>query len=61
MIVCLIDLAYQTAQRISHLLALNWQDVSAEGIFFNPAKTVNSSGVRRSSCLNSPRAAKIRM
>lgn len=45
-IVCLIDLAYQTAQRISDLLALNWQDVSDEGIYFKPAKTVNSSGVR---------------
>lgn len=45
-IVCLIDLAYQTAQRISDLLALNWQDVTDEGIFFRPAKTVNSSGVR---------------
>ncbi len=45
-IVCLIDLAYQTAQRISDLLALNWQDVSDDGIFFKPAKTVNSSGVR---------------
>lgn len=45
-IVCLIDLAYQTAQRISDLLALNWQDITDEGIFFRPAKTVNSSGVR---------------
>ncbi len=45
-IVCLIDLAYQTAQRIGDLLALNWQDVSDEGIYFKPAKTVNSSGVR---------------
>ncbi|MGF6874182.1 tyrosine-type recombinase/integrase [Paraburkholderia sp. MM5477-R1] len=45
-IVCLIDLAYQTAQRISDLLALNWLDVSDEGIYFKPAKTVNSSGVR---------------
>jgi integrase len=45
-IVCLIDLAYQTAQRISDLLLLNWQDVSDEGIYFKPAKTVNSSGVR---------------
>lgn len=45
-IVCLIDLAYQTAQRISDLLSLNWQDVSEEGIYFKPAKTVNSSGVR---------------
>jgi integrase len=45
-IVCLIDLAYQTAQRIGDLLALNWQDVSDEGIYFHPSKTVNSSGVR---------------
>lgn len=43
---CLIDLAYQTAQRIGDLLALNWQDVSDEGISFHPSKTVNSSGVR---------------
>lgn len=42
----LIDLAYLTAQRIGDLLALNWADVSDEGILFRPAKTVNSSGVR---------------
>jgi integrase len=45
-LVCLIDLAYQTAQRFGDLLALNWQDVSEAGIFFHPSKTVNSSGVR---------------
>ncbi|MFC4519058.1 tyrosine-type recombinase/integrase [Cupriavidus pinatubonensis] len=45
-IVALIDLAYQTAQRIGDLLALNWSNVSDEGIMFHPAKTVNSSGVR---------------
>lgn len=45
-IVALIDLAYQTAQRIGDLLALNWTDVSDEGVMFHPAKTVNSSGVR---------------
>jgi integrase len=45
-IVALIDLAYQTAQRIGDLLALNWADVSEDGILFHPAKTVNSSGVR---------------
>ncbi|CAG9177595.1 tyrosine-type recombinase/integrase [Cupriavidus pampae] len=45
-IVALIDLAYQTAQRIGDLLALNWTQVSDEGIMFHPAKTVNSSGVR---------------
>jgi len=42
----LIDLAYLTAQRIGDLLALNWADVSDDGILFRPAKTVNSSGVR---------------
>ncbi|MCA8319453.1 tyrosine-type recombinase/integrase [Burkholderia cepacia] len=42
----MIDLAYQTAQRIGDLLALNWQNVSDEGISFHPSKTVNSSGVR---------------
>ncbi len=45
-ILCLIDLAYQTAQRIGDPLALNWQNVSDEGISFHPSKTVNSSGVR---------------
>ncbi|MCA8482075.1 tyrosine-type recombinase/integrase [Burkholderia multivorans] len=45
-ILCLVDLAYQTAQRIGDLLALNWQNVSDEGISFHPSKTVNSSGVR---------------
>ncbi|AGZ32611.1 phage integrase family site specific recombinase [Burkholderia pseudomallei] len=43
---CLIDLAYQTAQRIGDLLALNWQDVSDDGISFRPSQTVNRSGVR---------------
>jgi len=37
---------YQTAQRIGDLLALNWQNVSDEGISFHPSKTVNSTGVR---------------
>ncbi|WP_255581927.1 tyrosine-type recombinase/integrase [Cupriavidus sp. AU9028] len=45
-IVALIDLAYQTGQRIGDLLALNWSDVTHEGILFHPSKTVNSSGVR---------------
>lgn len=45
-VLCLIDLAYQTAQRIGDLLALNWQDISEEGIYFHPSKTVNSSAVR---------------
>lgn len=45
-IVALIDLAYQTAQRIGDLLALNWSQVTDEGIMFHSAKTVNSSGVR---------------
>lgn len=45
-IVALIDLAYQTAQRIGDLLALNWPNVTDDGIMFHPAKTVNSSGVR---------------
>ncbi|MGO4326776.1 tyrosine-type recombinase/integrase [Cupriavidus sp. 2TAF22] len=45
-IMALIDLAYQTAQRIGDLLELKWSDVSDEGILFHPAKTVNSSGVR---------------
>lgn len=45
-LLALIDLAYLTAQRIGDLLALNWADVSDEGISFRPAKTVNSSGVR---------------
>ncbi|MBB5443249.1 MULTISPECIES: tyrosine-type recombinase/integrase [unclassified Paraburkholderia] len=45
-LVCLIDLAYQTAQRFGDLLALNWQNVSEEGVYFHPSKTVNSSGVR---------------
>lgn len=44
--VALMDLAYLTAQRIGDLLALNWSDVSDEGVSFRPAKTVNSSGVR---------------
>ncbi|NSX15014.1 tyrosine-type recombinase/integrase [Cupriavidus taiwanensis] len=49
----LIDLAYLTAQRIGDLLALNWADVSDEGISFRPAKTVNSSGVRLLIAMNS--------
>lgn len=46
MIVCFIDLAYATAQRVGDLLALQWKDVTPEGIFFSPAKTVNSTGVK---------------
>jgi integrase len=46
MIVCFIDLAYATAQRVGDLLALQWQDVNDEGIYFSPAKTVNSTGVK---------------
>lgn len=46
-VLCLIDLAYQTAQHIGDLLVLNWQDISDDEIFFHPSKTVNSSGVRR--------------
>ncbi|WP_323120028.1 tyrosine-type recombinase/integrase [Burkholderia alba] len=45
-LVCLLDLAYQTAQRFGDLLALNWQDVSEDGIYFRPSKTVNSSGIK---------------
>lgn len=44
--ITLVDLGYLTAQRIGDLLALNWSDVSDEGISFRPAKTVNSTGVR---------------
>lgn len=44
--IALVDLAYLTAQRIGDLLALNWSDVTEEGVYFHPAKTVNSSGVR---------------
>lgn len=43
---CLIDLAYITAQRFGDLLRLRWSDVTEEGIYFYPSKTVNSSGVR---------------
>lgn len=43
---CLIDLAYITAQRIGDLLTLRWSDVTPDGIYFRPSKTVNSTGVR---------------
>lgn len=46
MVCAFIDLALATAQRVSDLLALTWDDVTDEGIYFRPAKTVNSTGVR---------------
>lgn len=46
MIECFIDLAYATAQRVGDLLALRWQDVTDQGIYFHPSKTVNSTGVK---------------
>jgi len=46
MVVCLIALGYVTAQRIGDLLRLKWSDVREDGIYFRPAKTVNSTGVR---------------
>ncbi|CCD28857.1 Phage integrase family protein [Candidatus Glomeribacter gigasporarum BEG34] len=45
MIVCLIDLAVVTGQRIGDLLALKWSDVSEEGVLFKPRKTAKSTGV----------------
>ena len=46
MVCAFIDLALATAQRVGDLLALDWSDVSDAGIYFHPAKTVNSTGVR---------------
>jgi len=45
MIVCLIDLAVITGQRIGDLLALRRGDVRPEGIIFRPSKTSGSTGV----------------
>ncbi|MET5012538.1 integrase, partial [Burkholderia pseudomallei] len=42
----LIDLAYQTAQPIADLLALNTQDVSDDGNTLRPSQTVNRRSVR---------------
>ena len=46
MLCAFIDLALITAQRVGDLLALEWKDWLADGIYFHPAKTVNSTGVK---------------
>ncbi|MET3122644.1 integrase [Oxalobacteraceae bacterium GrIS 2.11] len=46
MLCAFIDLALMTAQRVGDLLALEWKDWLDDGIFFHPAKTVNSTGVK---------------
>lgn len=46
MLVAASRLAVVTAQRIGDLLDLTWSDVSEEGVYFHPAKTVNSTGVK---------------
>jgi integrase len=42
----MMDLCYLTAQRIDDILNLKKTDVSDDGIFFHPAKTVNSTGIK---------------
>jgi integrase len=45
MIVCLIDLAVITGQRIGDLLAVKWSDICEEGVMFKPRKTAKSTGI----------------
>lgn len=42
----LIDMAYLTGQRIGDLLRLEWSAMQRDGIYFEPAKTEGSTGVR---------------
>lgn len=39
----LIDMAYLTGQRISDLIALEWDDITDKGIYFRPGKTEAST------------------
>lgn len=44
MLCALIDMAYLTGQRVGDLLALDWDQVSDEGIAFRPSKTAKTTG-----------------
>lgn len=46
MICALIDMAYLTGQRISDLLAMEWSQITPNGIAFAPAKVKDSTGAR---------------
>lgn len=45
-ICCMIDLAYETGQRIGDLINLRYSEVGEEGIFFFPGKTRNNTAVK---------------
>lgn len=46
MLCALIDMAYLTGQRIGDLIALQWPQVTAAGILFEPSKVADSTGAR---------------
>ncbi len=46
MLQCLMDLCYLTAQRVTDIRLLRWDQVTEDGIRFQPSKTLRSSGVR---------------
>jgi integrase len=46
MLCCLIDMAYLTGQAIGDLLALEWRDMRADGIFFARSKVAETTGAK---------------
>jgi len=46
MLCALIDMAYLTGQRIGDLLAMEWSQITDDGIAFKPSKTSGSTGAR---------------
>lgn len=46
MICALIDMAYLTGQRIGDLLTMEWSEVKADGILFEPNKVAGSTGAK---------------
>jgi integrase len=46
MVQCYVDLCYLLYQRTTEIRLLRWNQIAADGIFFQPTKTEDSSGAR---------------
>lgn len=46
MLCALVDMAYLTGQRIGDLLAMEWAQITQDGIAFKPSKTDKTTGAR---------------